>query len=222
MKKKLLSLVLAGAMVASTSVSAFADATETTYKIENSKEVKHQVTVKGNVTDSKNTIVPGTISVTIPTAVSFRVDSNGDIDSAEINIKSDSEDSVDIIAYKFIDPSEDSKITVVPQSQLNLNTGGNTPENRYISLNITGGNKDVALKSSNGKTTGIIKSGTTEYEENDNPVIGTVTRNKSLNLRIEGKAAKESDGTSYTPPTSPIRDDFQLILKIKKTTQKIT
>lgn len=217
MKKKLLSLVLAGAMVASTSVSAFADATETTYKIENSKEVKHQVTVTGNVTDRNNTIVPGTISVTIPTAVSFRVDSNGNIDSAEINITSDSEDSVDIIAHKFIDPSVDSKIIVVPQSE--LNDSGNTSENRYISLNITGGDMNVALKSSNGKTsTGIIKNGTTEYPESESPVIGTVTRNKSLNLRIEGKAAKDSDGTNYTPPTSPIRDDFQLILKIKKTT----
>ena len=157
MKKKLLSLVLAGAMVASTSVSAFADTKNSTYKIENSKEVQHQVTVTGNVTDNQNTIVPGTISVTIPTAVSFRVDSNGDIDSAEINITSDSEDSVDIIAYKFIDPSENSKITVIPQSKLDQNE--NTEENRYISLNITGGTKNVALKSSNGKTTtGIIKN----------------------------------------------------------------
>ena len=213
MKKKLLSLVLAGAMVASTSVSAFAD-TDKTVTVGNG-ETDHKVTVTGNVTDNQNTIVPGTISVTIPTAVSFRVNSQGEIDSANINITSDSEESVDVIAYKFIDPSNDSKITVVPESKLEEKKEQNTNDNRFISLSIKGGDKDVELKSADGTTTGIIKSGETEYGESEKPVIGTVTQGNSLRLRIEGKVAKPSSG--YTAPASPIKDDFQLILKIKKT-----
>lgn len=214
MKKKLLSLVLAGAMVASTSVSAFADTTDKTVTV-GSGETDHKVTVTGNVTDNQNTVVPGTISVTIPTAVSFRVNSQGEIDSANINITSDSAESVDVIAYKFIDPSKDSKITVVPESKLEEKKEQNTDANRFISLSIKGGDKDVELKSADGTTTGIIKTGETEYNENEKPVIGTVTQGNSLRLRIEGKAAKPAAG--YTAPTSPIKDDFQLMLKIKKT-----
>lgn len=214
MKKKLLSLVLAGAMVASTSVSAFADTTDKTVTV-GSGETKHKVTVTGNVTDGQNAIVPGTISVTIPTAVSFKVNSQGEIDSAIINITSDSQESVDVIAYKFIDPSENSKITVVPASKLEENKELSTDDNRFISLSIKGGDKDVELKSANGTTTGIIESGETEYAESNSPVIGTVTQGNSLRLRVEGKVAKPSNG--YRPPASPIKDDFQLMLKIKKT-----
>lgn len=213
MKKKLLSLVLAGAMVASTSVSAFAD-TDKTVTV-GSGETDHKVTVTGHVTDGQDTVVPGTISVTIPTAVSFRVNSEGEIDSAYINITSNSEESVDVIAYKFIDPSKDSKIIVVPESKLGEKKDLNTNDNRYISLSIKGGVKDVELKSADGTTTGIIKSGEDEYGENEKPVIGRVTQGNSLSLRIEGKAAKPTDG--YRAPDSPIKDDFQLMLKIKKT-----
>lgn len=215
MKKKLLSLVLAGAMVASTSVSAFAD-TDKTVKV-GSGETDHKVTVTGNVTDGQNTIVPGTISVTIPTAVSFKVNSKGEIDSANIDITSDSEESVDVIAYKFIDPSTDSKITVVPESKLEEKKEQNTNDNRFISLSIKGGDKNVELKSADGTTTGIMKTAETEYPEDEKPVIGTVTQGNSLRLRIEGKVAKPSSG--YTAPASPIKDDFQLILKIKKTSK---
>lgn len=215
MKKKLLSLVLAGAMVASTSVSAFA-ATEKPVTV-GTGETQHPVTVTGNVTNDSNEVVPGTISVTIPTAVSFRVNSEGDVDSADINITSDSDESVDVIAYKFIDPSENSKITVVPESQ--LPTSQNTEENRFISLSITGGTKEVALKSADGTTTGILKNGGTEYTESEKRVIGSVTRNNPLKLSIGGKANAGSG--DYDAPDNPVKDDFQLILKIKKTKNNI-
>lgn len=211
MKKKLLSLVLAGAMVASTSVSAFAS-TDKTVPV-GSGEIDHQVTVTGNVTDDNNTVVQGTISVTIPTAVSFRVDKQGNVDSANINITSDSDKAVEVIAYKFIDPSTDTNITVVPENE--IASKQSTDSNRYVSLSIKGGSQDVALKSTDGSKTGILKNNGTEYELNEKPVIGTVTKSNALNLRIEGKAANSSSG-SYAPPASPIREDFQLILKIQK------
>ena len=211
MKKKLLSLVLAGAMVASTSVSAFAS-TDKTVTV-GSGEIDHQVTVTGNVTDDNNTVVQGTISVTIPTAVSFRVDKQGNVDSANINITSDSDKAVEVIAYKFIDPSADTNITVVPENE--IASKQSTDSNRYVSLSIKGGSQDVALKSTDGSKTGILKNNGTEYELSEKPVIGTVTKSNALNLRIEGKAANGSSG-SYTAPTTPIRDDFQLILKIQK------
>lgn len=211
MKKKLLSLVLAGAMVASTSVSAFAS-TDKTVPV-GSGETEHQVTVIGNVTDDDNTVVEGTISVTIPTAVSFRVDREGNVDSANINITSDNDKAVEVTAYKFIDPTTEAKITVV--SENDISTSQSTESNRYVSLSIKGGSQDVELKSTNGKKTGILKSNGDEYELDDAPVIGRVTKSNPLNLRIEGKAANCASG-SYEAPASPIREDFQLILKIQK------
>lgn len=214
MKKKLLSLVLAGAMVASTSVSAFADSDKPISVGVGEKE--HTVKVTGNVTDNNNTVVPGTINVSIPTAVAFTVNSQGKIDSANINITSDSEESIDVIAYKFIDPSENSKITVVSESDLASKKDETSNANRYVSLSITGGIKEVVLKSTDKTKTGIFKeNGTEAYELNEKPVIGTVSRGNDLNLTIEGKAAKPDNG--YQAPTTPIRDDFQLILKLKRT-----
>lgn len=213
MKKKLLSLVLAGAMVASTSVSAFADSDKSISVGVGEKE--HTVKVTGNVTDDANTVVPGTINVSIPTAVAFTVNSQGDVDSANINITSDSDEGIEVIAYKFIDPSENSKITVVSKSELESKKGDISNTNRFVSLSITGGSKEVVLKSTGSKT-GIFKeNGTEEYELNEKPVIGTVSRDNDLNLTIEGKAAKQENG--YQAPASPIKDDFQLILKLKRT-----
>lgn len=214
MKKKLLSLVLAGAMVASTSVSAFADSDKSISVGVGEKE--HTVKVTGNVTDNANTVVPGTINVSIPTAVAFTVNSQGDVDSANINITSDSDESIEVIAYKFVDPSENSKITVVAKNDLESKKSEMSDTNRFVSLSITGGSKEVVLKSTNGSKTGIFKeNGTEEYELDAKPVIGTVSRGNDLNLTIEGKAAKQ-DGR-YAAPASAIRDDFQLILKLKRT-----
>ena len=209
MKKKLLSLILAGAMVASTSVSAFAE--EVTV---GSGETEHQVTVTGNVTNSSDQVVEGTISVTIPTAVSFRVDKEGNVDSANINITSDSDKSVEVIAYKFIDPSKDSNITVVGESDLESKKTEISNTNRFVSLSIKGGTKDVVLKSTEGQKSGIFDNAGREYELNEKPVIGTVTKNNPLKLRIEGKAGVSNSG-NYEAPTNPVRDDFQLILKIQ-------
>lgn len=212
MKKKLLSLVLAGAMVASTSVSAFA-ATDKEVIVGNG-EVDHKVTVTGNVTNGSDEVLPGTISVTIPTAVSFRVNKDGDVDSADINITSDSDESVEVIAYKFIDPSTNANITVVPESEFSDSDKDNTATNRYVSLSIKGGTQDVGLKS-NGVNTGILKGDGSEYSLTEKPVIGTVTRSNPLRLRIEGKASKGTSST-YQAPSAPIKDDFQLMLKIQK------
>lgn len=216
MKKKLLSLVLAGAMVASTSVSAFATTT-TTHEVGENKEAEHQVTVNGNIANSTDHILPGTISVTIPTAVSFTINNKGKIDSGNINITSNSEDKVDIIAYQFIDPTKDSKITVVPANELVNKSNSSSDTNRYISLSITGGTKEVGLKSADGTTTGILKDDGSEYQLIEKPVLGTVNQSTPLNLKISGTAATSSTTQNYEAPTNAVREEFKLILKIQKT-----
>ena len=65
------------------------------------------------------------------------------------------------------------------------------------------------------KKTGVLKGDGSEYSLTEKPVIGTVTKSNSLSLRIEGKAAQGTSGR-YQAPSDPIKDDFQLILKIQK------
>ena len=123
MKKKLLSLVLAGAMVASTSVSAFA-ATEHVGNGEingaDNKEYTTNVTIEGNVENDEGDIKPGTLSVTVPTSAAFTVNKGGDFQSAPINIKNSGTQSVDVYAYRFVDvtPDEGNGISVIGKNRL--------------------------------------------------------------------------------------------------------
>ena len=67
MKKKFLSLMMAAAMVATTSVSAFAK----DYKWTEDTEQNADVTITGNVADDGGHFVPGTLSVSIPTTTTY-------------------------------------------------------------------------------------------------------------------------------------------------------
>lgn len=212
MKKKLLSLVLAGAMVTSTSVSAFA-ATEQGYNILGKEEVKTPITVTGNVQNKAGQIVEGTISVSVPTAAAFTVTSTGDFTSAPIEITSESEEQVQVTAYSFADSSENRNITIVSEDDLQTET--NSPTERFMTLRLQGNDNTVYFKSE--KTTGgsgIYKEDySTEYRLNENPVLGTVAKGTPLELNLKGEVKKEG----YEAPTgSAIQDKFNLVLKIRR------
>ena len=99
MKKKFLSLMMAAAVVATTSVNAFAssDATVTT----DGEEV--DVTITGSVNDERNNPPEGTISVTIPTALAFTVDSTGNFKGTSLDVVNNGTQKVDVYAYQFVD-----------------------------------------------------------------------------------------------------------------------
>ena len=78
MKKKFLSLMMAAAVVATTSVSAFADETVT------KDGSKVNVTVTGSVNNNLDVAPAGTLNVTVPTALTFSVNSSGDLTGSEI------------------------------------------------------------------------------------------------------------------------------------------
>ena len=117
MKKKLLSLVLAGAMVASTSVSAFATtptATTTEKKTisENEDEKDVNVTVKGDILDDKGNAQQGTISVTVPTAVNFTVTKDGRLASGDMVITNHSSEKLKVSVKQFSDANAASNIRI--------------------------------------------------------------------------------------------------------------
>lgn len=220
MKKKLLSLVLAGAMVASTSVSAFAD-TVPSEKYEASNGVNYNVTgekdadikIEGRIADTSNTIAPSTISVTVPTTAKFTVNNEGKLIGSNINITSQGDTEVQVIAYKFSDPTGATDINAVSLSDLNTEnkkSDANDVNRSKVYLKLVGNAGSVSLRSvSSSSSNGIY-----ELEgdnEAPNTVLGTVKNGKNLELSLDGSAV-----TAGNKLSNPLSDNFTLTLKLKK------
>ena len=202
MKKKFLSLMMAAAVVATTSVSAFAQDQE--YEVSKVKEADANVTITGDIADGEGHFVPSTISVTVPTAAKFSVTKDGDTVSPTITITSRSEEPVSVIAKSFVDPTKNSDITVVGESDLN-------GDNNKVALTLKGDEGSVVLKSDPGSRNGLYKLGGNEAADEDT-VLGIVTKNAPVNLNLEVKVKKEG----YSAPSKALTDNFKLVLKLKK------
>ena len=232
MKKKLLSLVLAGAMVASTSVSAFAETLQT----ESSQQTpvanisqtpsnatnpqnfsvtdtpaEAEVTIDGKIANGSNKLPSSTISVSVPTAASFTVNKDGDLIGSNINITNQSNEEIEVLAYNFNDTTGDQYIKVVDSTAL-----ADSNDRKQVSLRLKGNKKTVSLVTSNTNTnSGIYELNTTNEISNENDrVIGTVTNAKALTLELEGDAVKKG---SNLPEA--IKDKFTLTLKLRKKVQ---
>ena len=219
MKKKLLSLVLAGAMVASTSVSAFAAATpSTTHKdttiqdVKDSEEVPVEIT--GNVLDNKGNAKPGTINVSVPTTTSFSVNADtGNLTSADMVIRNNSDEKIKVIASRFVDDNGPDSINIIKKSE--FEQGGHTEADNArgkIWLRLRGGSNIVDFTSVDyGK---MYDGAGDEKQDRDNYVISEVNSQSELRLRLEGKG-----GVQVSNPEekgTPIQDNFRLVLKIAR------
>ena len=224
MKKKFLSLMMAAAVVATTSVSAFAAET-TPYtatganKVVVSEESEGQnaeINIRGDIADNNDKFAPSTISVTVPTAAKFTVDKSGNLVGSNINITSEGTEPVSVIAYKFIDTTPNSNITVVGEGNITSSAGGEE-ERKKVSLKLTGNRGSVILKSeeTDGDKTGMYKilEGGAEQKvtQAENFVLGNVKANSPLELKLTGTAVKAGN-----PLAKPVEDSFTLILKLKK------
>lgn len=220
MKKKLLSLVLAGAMVASTSVSAFAADTVTTKNVEigsGETEKEVEIGIEGNILNDAGNKVPGTISVTVPTATTFSVNATtGDLTSPQMTITNDGEQKIKVIASKFEDANGSEKINIIKQSEFGSDAA---QKNRgTVWLRLTGGTQNLGLTSeSNGAGNGKMYDGSYGAAKTaaDNYEIGTVNaKGGTMNLTLEGKGGITPGDT--TPTTEAIQDNFKLVLKIAR------
>lgn len=212
MKKKLLSLVLAGAMVASTSVSAFA--AEPTLvgngKINGTddKEYSTNVTITGQVQNNEGNVNPGTLSVSVQTSASFTVKNDKTVQGTTINIVNSGSQDVDVFAYKFVDTSKTAEINVLGEDAI-------ANQNRTnISLNIKGDLATAYLGTDAGSTNGIYS--TPNLDQGSAPIkLATIAQNSDKNLELLGKAGQQ-DATI----ANPVTDKFTLVLKIAKATKE--
>lgn len=206
MKKKFLSLMMAAAMVATTSVSAFADKT---HQILDSTEKESEITVTGNIANTNDEIAPSTISVTVPTTATFTVFKNKKVEAPTITIKSDSEQKVQVTAYKFSDPTSE-QITVVSETELtSSDSNADTPTNKHVSLKLTGKEGSVVLKSSGG-TRGLFQENG-NAPAGENTLLGTVSKDNPLDLNLVGHVR-----SNYEAPSEAISNTFTLVLKLRK------
>lgn len=211
MKKKLLSLVLAGAMVASTSVSAFADDTHEVTSYDGTANI----TVDGSVNADNDSPATGTVSVTVPTALSFQVSKKGVVTGTSITITNNGMENIDVYADRFTDNNPTSGITVKNKSVLQdsetrdniaLWLGGNASSRAYFKT-----------EESSSQSNGIYN------EAGDNQPTGVKVssisgKGKGVNtdkLYLEGYGATGELDDS-TAQRDGITDKFTLVLKIKK------
>lgn len=208
MKKKFLSLMMAAAVVATTSVSAFALDTKQVEVLDTVGK-QTQVTVTGNITDDSGNLPANTINVTVPTSAQFTVNQDGKVLAPEIEITSDNEEEVKVTAYKFSDPTGAEKINVVGNK---ADLTGDTATKKGVYLTLVGKTGSVILKSTDSSKSGLMKmDGSGEYGLEDNPELGNVSKGNPLKLNLVGETS-----SNYTAPTDAISENFTLTLKIKK------
>lgn len=211
MKKKFLSLMMAAAVVATTSVSAFAADTPVDIPEGAGKEINVKIT--GNVEDQNGGVLPGTVSVTVPTAAVFNVNAtSGNVNSAPMTITNHSDKKVLVFASDFTDTTGNSQITLKKENQVT----SNSPRGE-VALKLTGGKKTIFFTSEekDNKSGKIYDASATNGEGQDvelgkDVAIGEATKENPLVLTLEGKGGTNGD------KTTPIRDDFQLVFKIKR------
>lgn len=210
MKKKFLSLMMAAAVVATTSVSAFAK----DYNVEDTQEIEHNVTVTGDVANDQNITKPGTIQVTVPTAAAFKVDNKGAFTSPDIVINNSGAQKVDVLAYRFVDTNGTSGINVKKKNEVVTDTRSDVKRSE-ISLSLKGNGGTVYFKSEDDKTkSGIFSDESLEpsVEVTDGYKISSILPNGGQdNLKLIGEAGQQERGISQ-----PIQDTFTLTLKIVK------
>ena len=230
MKKKFLSLMMAAAVVATTSVSAFAsegggtDVAESSSPIteavpdgvingEDNKEYTTDVTITGDVADDNGNTKPGTLSVTVPTAASFNVSKKGDLTGTKITITNSGKQKVDVIAHKFKDVNGTQGINIQSESDIATSNGEKARSN--ISLKLIGTTNVAYFKSVDDDTSGVFSDlGLTRSVEGKNYKIAEVNPNGgTVDLQLEGTAGRSERGIG-----KPIQENFTLVLKVKKST----
>ena len=200
MKKKFLSLMMAAAVVATTSVSAFA------------AEVRKDggsvdVTITGSVNDANNIAPEGTISVTIPTALAFTVNNKGEVGGTTLNIQNNGTEDVEIYAYQFIDGNGQDGIEVV-----NDIPNRDDAKTNKVALNLEG-NEGAVRFVSNGNGIYDAKN-LSQLVSADTGVkiasLGKLGEQNTGTLELTGTAGKNKDGATA------LKEQFTVKLKVKK------
>lgn len=212
MKKKFLSLMMAAAVVATTSVSAFAE--DRVIESPDDQHAQSKVEITGNVQNDQGENPVGTFKVTVPTRAEFTVTNEGTVISANLDIKNAGSQGIEVYAYKFVDNSGTGKINVISEDEL-AGEKIQSKNNSDVALKLTGSIGDGVANLSSSSSEGVVAGGASStYVTNLGVKLltlpsGTEQKPTSGQIILDGKAGK-------TKLTDAVSDDFTLTLKIKK------
>lgn len=194
MKKKLLSLLMAGAVVAGTTMPAYAQ----TYQANDSQTINASVTVTGMVDNAQGIAPSGKIQVEVPTALSFTVDNQGRLTAGNFTISNKSQSSIDVKVGSF----QETKLA------------GSTDPGITLHDNITNfktlDRSNVVLVLRHGSTDVILQHGMSET-----PLV-TIAGGKSENVQVLGTAGTATAGTNQDVDKAGASETFDLVFKISK------
>ena len=226
MKKKFLSLMMAAAVVATTSVSAFAEERDnvtypdsTNVTTSDDKDAEQNVTITGKIMDKHGNMPADTFKVTVPTAASFTVNEKGVFAGPTLEIKNSGSQTVKVSAQSFtcigsgdITITDEAAITAAnAQSEESLKL-----DRKTVSLKLVGeGNATAYL--SPGQFTGVYSQAdlNPSSKGGDDGVTlltlepGTESEPTKKRITLSGSAGTKNVDKSAS-------DKFRLTLKIKK------
>ena len=208
MKKKFLSLMMAAAVVATTSVSAFAEDTTNVTAYGDTANV----TINGSVDADNGDSAPGTISVSIPTAMNFRVNKEGNLDGSKITITNRGVDKVEVLAYEFTNNKPNSGIVVKAPGDVTTSV---TRANVALWLEGKSGRAYLKSETAGSNKKGICDENGAEPSGGEGIVVSKIEANNGTDVLTLGGHAGT---TALNNENKALSGDFTLKLKIKKAT----
>ncbi len=203
MKKKFLGLALAAA-VALPATGVYADTIGGTQN----QTLNHNVTVTGTVSNKKGIAPEGKIEVELPTAMTFRVDQDGNFQGSDFSVENKSKVGIDVFVDEF--RTNSGNITVKKKTELEGQKGTLDRSNVYLELS----GKDGI------KTPTVDLAKVSELQETERKILNVSGGSTGL-IQLKGGAGTASvAGSTPESPTgideTGASGDFTLIYKIKK------
>ena len=200
--------MMAAAVVATTSVSAFAATNTQTVTGLDTEDKKTEVRITGEVLSETGERPAGTFNVTVPTAAAFTVSKGSGVISVPINIQNNGTQDIDVYADEFRDSTKANGegITVVKESETKNN------DRTYVSLRVEGSIYTAYLKTEDSDTQkGIYKDSGLETPADSTGIkLTNIEQGKSKEITLKGIS-----GTTGVV-SNAVSDNFTLTLKIKK------
>ena len=219
MKKKFLSLMMAAAVVATTSVSAFAAEndndvvmpTESNVNTLDSEDYKHELTITGKVQDNHGNMPTDTFKVTVPTAANFTVNQAGKLVGPTLTVKNEGTQAISVWAQDF-ENTGTGAIKVISSTKIEQDAQGNRElERNNVSLKLEGDGNNVAYLAAGDKS-GVSNSEDLTITKGGVELVTLAPGNNGATIKkipLKGTAgAKEIEHA--------VSDTFKLTLKIKK------
>lgn len=150
------------------------------------------------------------VSVTVPTNASFTVKNDGTFIGTSLKVTNNGEVPVDISVANFIDANGDYGIQLVTDQDVNSNISRTNYKRNQINLWLENEGESKKIYLGDKKLYSQIGSSEVITKEEDKK-IATVLNENTSTINISGKA-----GENALDRDEPIRDNFKLILKIKR------